>query len=341
MARLHVAAAADLNEALRLRPRLIAAYSELLAIAAMQSDGAGVQAAYEAGVAACPACVTVRRRRLHFLTPRWGGSAARMAAEVAAAQPFLEANPALKVLVGVAEDDVCSHTNLGACDRAVAAGDNVVFLDSRVRAYVRKEDIAQALVSAERLGEIAPNSSPRLSLRALMRALNGRWEGAAADLRRAWLLDPSDQETQRHAREVVDRLARTALKEPRLAELAVELDANSAAALRARARAALAAGQADDALSDVQAALSLDPGDYATCVLFDELMFKRRALAAIVPVWDQFLALEPDDARGWAQRAGTLHHLRREEEARADLHHACELGLGRACHLEQRVTARP
>jgi tetratricopeptide (TPR) repeat protein len=56
----------------------------------------------------------------------------------------------------------------------------------------------------------------------------------------------------------------------------------------------------------------------------------------ILDIWNRFLALEPNNAEAYFERAGTHKHKGDMDSALADLDRACDLGKQEACNLRKR-----
>lgn len=351
MSRRHAAAARDLHAALARRPKLIAVYRALLAIAAMEGDGLEARRLADAGIAACPECLSLRSLRVQFLAPRWGGSLAAMDDIARDAERWAKKNPRLRVLAGRRHAEECDIAReadrlddaVAACDRAVAAGDDHVTLEDRARTWLARDEPAKALVDIERAVALAPNGAALQAMRADLLARAGRIDDARAVLDRVWLLDAHDDQVRASVARIIRSLHRAiaAAKSPEdkmlLVNRALEIDGNSGHALALRAGIHRAAGRRVEARRDVEAALAVDPGSYEACLELDELLLPVGELEAIIAAWTRYIELEPDDARAYLERSGTLHHAGRQAEMRADLKKACDMGHPKACAIQDRL----
>src|SRR5215472_4658920 len=96
-------AVADLDEALKLRPGLVAAMHGEIGVAMATSDNVRRDAMRDRALRACQGCVQPRAMYLRTLTPRWGGSYEAMRAFVATSP--LSANRRLRALSGYEQFD--------------------------------------------------------------------------------------------------------------------------------------------------------------------------------------------------------------------------------------------
>ncbi|WP_426753819.1 hypothetical protein [Myxococcus sp. Y35] len=84
------------------------------------------------------------------------------------------------------------------------------------------------------------------------------------------------------------------------------------------------------------------PEDFRAVQQRDYALARERRFKEILPLWDAFLARNPDHGLAYLERSGTHFHLRDLKAALADLKKACDLGVNKGCararHLER---ARP
>lgn len=88
-------ARADLEEALRRSPKLIAAYHGLLQVALMTSDHGQIESLVEKGLSLDPADPWIYDGWMETAQPKWGGSAAQVAEVVRRAEQHVKENPLL------------------------------------------------------------------------------------------------------------------------------------------------------------------------------------------------------------------------------------------------------
>lgn len=83
------------QQAIRIEPRLMAAYASLVDTTILSSDHALGEKIFERGMAVDPACKMLTGYRMEALTPRWGGSYPQMLALSARLAPFVQQRPLL------------------------------------------------------------------------------------------------------------------------------------------------------------------------------------------------------------------------------------------------------
>lgn len=88
------------EEAIRLQPRLMPAYSGLLDVARLDSRSELERSTFERARQQDPGCAEVARHRMESLQPRWGGSYESMLAYASSLEPMLAKRPLLANYLG-------------------------------------------------------------------------------------------------------------------------------------------------------------------------------------------------------------------------------------------------
>jgi len=114
---------------------------------------------------------------------------------------------------------------------------------------------------------------------------------------------------------------------------ALLLNSNNHDAAYWRAHAFVKLKQYDQALEGFEHSIQIDPSDFDSHRQFDYILAKQQRWDEIIAIWDTFLALKPEHAGGYLERAGTHHHKGNKEQSRADLKRACELDSQQACAI--------
>lgn len=93
------------ERAIKLQPRLMPAYVGLLDVAMMDSRDEAEQQAIAGAHAVDPACLTMVKKRMQGLQPRWGGSYERMLAYGYELSEYVESRPQIAIYVRAAYGD--------------------------------------------------------------------------------------------------------------------------------------------------------------------------------------------------------------------------------------------
>lgn len=190
-------AATDLERALALRPKLVAART-LQIHAFLPADGARAKGALAQALASCATCFLPRVAYVQALAPKWGGSHAAM--EAFARESATSANPRLRLLRGYVDRDKAdallrdgnSREALVAIDHACALGEHWSFLLMRANVHEHDESFGLALADLDRAAAVRPGMPAILFHRARALSLAKRWEPAGRDLLAGLRVDPTD-----------------------------------------------------------------------------------------------------------------------------------------------------
>lgn len=338
----------DLERALALRPKLVAAQSVLLRAARAHSGESEARKLTAAALVTCPSCFLVRVSRMAMLEPRWGGSYAAMDAFAAAAGGAPGSK--LHVLRGFSDaerarrlrGDKKYDESLAAADRALASGVHWGFLLERAATLRARGDTQRGLADADRAAELRPGY-PTVSFdRASLHYDAKHWEQAGRDLLAGLRVDPTDYRGREIYPMVVDGLMygswsahREGRKEDalRMLDLALDLAPDHPEGAKGKAYVVLtsADGGPDDDVPTLEARVRDRPDDFRARQQLDYALVRQRRFAEVAAMWDEYLARHPDDGRARMERAGTYHHLARTAESDADAKRACELGVTEGC----------
>lgn len=103
-----------------------------------------------------------------------------------------------------------------------------------------------------------------------------------------------------------------------------------------RAYAHALAGDLGLAYKDALQAIEYDPHDLEAYRQLDYLLVRQRRFDEAIEHWNRFLALEPENARAYFERAGTYQRKGDMPNALADLERAADLGNEEAKELMER-----
>jgi tetratricopeptide (TPR) repeat protein len=340
-------AIADLERALTLRPRLVAARRYQIQAFKALSDGAGMETALENAVSVCPGCYQVRVTFIMSLEPRWGGSYADM--DAFARDSLAAPNPRMRRLGGFVDLDRAEAFErakkydqaLAAIDRACALGDQWEFLLERADLEAQREDLTAARADVERAAVARPGEPSILFKRAWLHQRARRWDAAGADLLAGLRIDPTDSS----ARKLFDYVIRGLIYEGwqqysagrrddalRIYDLAAELAPDNREVTGQRA--VVIAGREPPSAADVAAlerAARAQPDDFRAHQQLDYALARQNRYDDVIKMWGEYLARHPDDARAYLERGGAHHRRRDTVRAHADAQKACDLGLSEGC----------
>lgn len=117
---------------------------------------------------------------------------------------------------------------------------------------------------------------------------------------------------------------------------AIQLDPASAEAHFQRAAVYARRRNYEKAKADLERAIKLDPRHFESYRLIDWLLARQGAWDEIIAYWDWFIAIEPNNAPAYLERAGAYRHKGDMQRTLADLDKACGLGNQQACAIQRR-----
>ena len=346
-----VPARQDLERALSLAPKLVAALRQLVSLAIPTSDHTLRDDALLRADKACPSCFSVRSRYVNGLQPRWGGSYRDM--EAFAKRAPVALNPRLKLLRGYVETDRASvainakklDDALDLANAACALGPHWDFLAERADVLMEKNDFEHALVDLDAAIELRPELPWLHAKRARAKEKRGEWEAAGRDLIDSLRIDASDEWASWLLPRIVKGLSSdgyaahqrgdraTAV---RLLELASQLSPFDREVHQRREEAVRGNGGAD-ALAQLEERAKSLPDDFAAHQQLDFALAKQRQYPRVIEMWTEYLGRHPQDGPAYFERSGAYHNSGRKTEALADLAKACELGVDQACAYQRRL----
>jgi len=347
MQRYHTRAWADLQRALGLRPKLVAAYRKLIGLAmAATSDPALGRELLDRALEACPNCFQVRVTHMVSLQPRWGGSHAAMLAFAREAARLADANPKLTVLKGYVDLDRCTTEQEGldgrraACARALEAGEHWEFLQVHGELLLEMKEPARALADLSRAVALRPQQAPTLASQAAALTRLGRLEEARTGLMAALAIDPTDDTAQAtrqslaHAFLMQGYAAYTANRGAEAVasyDTAAGLDPANAEVFFWRGAAHVRNRDVDRAIADFKAAIERNPRHFESHRQLDYVLARRGRFDEVVALWTRFIALNPNEPRAHLERGGAYFHQGRKDLALEDAETACRMGLAEGC----------
>jgi tetratricopeptide (TPR) repeat protein len=346
---------ADLDQAITLRPRLVAAMRTK--ISAFRSRGAleEMRQTVDQALAVCPACFQVRATYVGSIVPRWGGSYEAMRDFAREGNTAL--NPRMRFLPGYVDLDRAQmfliekspQDALAAIERACALGEYWEFLEQRAEIRDHLNDPSGALADLERAIALRPGHPRLLIWRAYVHHRAQRWEPAGRDLLAGIRMDPTDW----RARWMLDAVVKGLIYDGwvhhkagrrqdalRIYDLAAELaPRNPEVQSRRKWVIAGEGGSSTEELAVLEEQVRKAPDDFRALQQLDYALARRGQFERVVELWTAYLARHPQDGPAHLERGGAYFQLGRLAEARADARRACELGISEGCAREKQVAA--
>ncbi len=332
----------DLQRAWSLQPKAITVARPLIHVANSLGDPEARERALARATEQCPTCVDILAVYLHSLAPRWGGSYEKMDAF---AEAQTRTRPELGFLRGFSDYDRARDLPVQSKDaqiqelltRALSAGDYWEFRLARAAQLRRAGALDAALAEVNQAVALRPARASVYFERARILRASEKWGPAGEDLLHALRMDTMDSGGRDLQPQVVQGMiyaASQALKAGQreealqLLELAGQLAPGDSQVTRWRAQA-VAAPLPAAAPSEAEPTES--PDDFRVVQQRDYALARERRFAEILPLWDAFLARNPEHGLAYFERSGTHYHLRNLEAALADLKKACEFGVNEGC----------
>ena len=354
MNRAFSAALEDLEHALRINSRVVAALRGELQIAYASSRHADLNDVAARAFSACPACFQPQAVLQGGLEPRWGGSYAQM--ERAAHVPNPELNSKFRLLPGYADRDRAqvatsarqNDVAFAALERACALGDNPDFLIDKALALTKRKDDLGAVAALSRALELRPQRVDLLFARAdaYLRGSAKNPQAAYEDLLLGLRITPTDsaaRKTLPYVAGSLQRLGEQALsrKDAReaLRNFDEAFDLAPTRQLDDQRSAALTSGfhGTEAEIAALTQAANAAPNDFYAHQQLDYALATLKRWDQIVAMWSTFIANHPTDGRAYFERSGTYSYMPgMNAAAKADVVRACDLGVNPACVLAKR-----
>jgi tetratricopeptide (TPR) repeat protein len=336
----------DLEEALKLRPRLVAAMRQEMRVAFIRSDKVRLDDMRDRAVRACPGCLQPRATYLRALTPRWGGSYEAIKSFVATSP--LSANPRLRVLSGYEDFDRAELFDIDdkydealvAIGRAMKAGEYWEYLVERAKILRSLERFDEALADLNRADQQRPMHPAILALRAHVQRRREQFLPAGRDLLATLRVDPSNEEAKEDIKYVLNGVLFNAQRLEvdhdhggalEAAELGLDLGPKDKQAHGIYTQIVLGDAKTPERVAELQKYVASHPGEFQAVRQLDYALERQSRFPEILLLWNAYLALHPTDGRAYMERSGTYFHLGKIAEDRADSARACELGISEGC----------
>jgi tetratricopeptide (TPR) repeat protein len=342
----HEKALAELEHALRIRPRLVAALR--VEISVLNASSKDMSTAIAGALKLCPTCFIVRVSIIKSLAPRWGGSYEKML-DFANNAPVAK-NPRLRLLRGYVDLDEAEllHSDekldkaLAAIEHACSIGEHWEFLMERAKILERMKTLDGAQRDIDRAAELRPGQPAVLAERARIELGRKEFEAAGHDLMASIRINPTESAARSIFPAVVQGLTyqgwefhKAGRKQDalRLIELATDLDPQNHDAQQRRVFLIGGAGSTSTSseVDSLKANASAQPDDFRAHQALDYALAKQRRFDDVVAMWSEYLERHPQEGRGYLERGGAYWNLGRRAEAKADAAKACELAISEGC----------
>jgi tetratricopeptide (TPR) repeat protein len=339
----------DISYALSINPRLLTAYTMRMSMFMADSDYVHLAAAQKEAAALFPTSFIAYSAAL--VTPRWGGSYRAMEAVALDAFPHVDKNPELYALFGAIYADqawVFGHNKqfdraLEFYAKALLYGEEPEIYEERARTYMEMEDYDRARDDAERMIALRPTLPGGYMQRAEAYLKKNDDAAAMMDIRILLEQFPRDEETQDWlewaTRELLNRGHAAFTSDLELAisryDKVLEMDPTSVEAHFWRGSAYLKLKKLDIAQTEMETTIKYDPRYFQAYRWLDYTLAVQGKWDEIIARWNEFLALEPNNADALLERAGTYHHKGDQKSAAEDLRRSCALGNQEACRLHK------
>jgi tetratricopeptide (TPR) repeat protein len=340
-------ASVDLDRAISIRPKLVAAMRQKLQVLRLGSKRAEAEGVVARALAVCPSCFQIRVTHMFDLTPRWGGSYDAM---LQFAKSSESAGARMKVLTGFVDSDRAELLQKDGklddarrlADGACSFGDQTDFLVQRGLIEEHQGDEAAALRDFERAVAMRPQLPDSLARRAESHLRRREWEAAGVDLLEALRIDPTEHVGRDiHANVVTGLVYATSEARKsghrdealRVIEIAAELDPLNREVQRWRSYSILGDDGAnpDDAIRRLEAEHRSRPDDFKTLQELDYALSIKRDFTRIAALWTEYIAQHPTDGAAYLERSGTYYHLGQQALSQDDAAKACEYGMNEGC----------
>lgn len=345
-------AVADLDQALALRPHLVAALRRKIVALRATGDKPGIDQAMESALAFCPSCFQVRVTYMYSLNPRWGGSYEKMAAF--ARDRVDDSNPRLRLLPGYVDLDQADllmvdkryNEALQVVQQACKLGDHWEFLLKRAKIEGFLGQDAAAFADLDRALALRPGNAELLFALALQDRRMKLREAAGRDLLEALRRDPTDSNGRWLYEGIVQGLIyegweayKAGRREDalRIYDLASNLAPANHEVRQRRTAVVMGSSTASPDLVALAEAATRSPNDFRAQQQLDYAMAKQGRYKEVVVLWNQFIVKNPDEGRAYLERGGARYHQGDLQGALADARRACNLGVSEGCAQTTRL----
>ena len=340
----------NVHRALEIKPNLMPAYELLIAISNVGGIGTDEWSIINNANKLFPRSYRVRVASVWAQNPSWGGSYALMEKIAKESEPHAESNPKLTTLYGriyLDQADRLWHDDrddeaLERLGRALTFGENSSCYELRARIYYWHDydEYERALEDINRAIELRPVLHKYYLTRLKVQIELGNYHDALNDLRTAERIKPHASNISEVRKLGSQRLVYKAYQAYEnkdndgafeMYDMAILFDEKNHEAFYWRGWTRSTLGDRDAAFVDIERAIHLNPRHFDSYIMIDNLLTNKGRWEDIVPYWDAFLELEPDNGDAYLARSKVHHHNGDLDQALHDAERSCELGHSEGC----------
>ncbi len=344
-------AESDIDTALAINPRLLTAYTIRIGIYNAEGEDANENTTFNKTRTLFPNSFLIYNRMINSKLPRWGGSYAEMEKIALQALENIEANPELYMLFGqiyvdqawTLREEKQYDRALALYSKAISYGEHHSFFQERARTYRYMKDYVHAIEDIDHSISLRPTLAAPYRLRATIYIEMKDMDSAMKDIRFMTQQFPWSKDVQEltgwaakqmlnHGHAVFKNNLEQAIAKY---DMALDINPQCAEAFYWRGVAYSKLKKTELAYSDLKQAIRYNPRHFETYRMLDYILASQLKWDEIIAHWNQFLALEPGNAKAYLERAGAYRRTGDMKSALADLHQACELGEQEACRLHK------
>ncbi len=335
-------------ESLYFCPRLLPAYSMLIRIKNANDQDEEEDNLIKKALVLFPNSFQIRFDYIWAKLPRWGGSYAIMEDFAKEAETYSVTNPKLTSLYGFVYYDQARRLRrrekyqeaIDMLNKAFSYGDHWKFYYERASIFRDCfEDYDKALEDINRSIGLSPAKSDSFLMRAKIHFSSGNIRKSIKDLRTAERIHPKDSSILKwrdwagnNLQNKAGKLYKTDLKAAvKKYSDSIAFSDNNPETFYWRGRAYYELKNFYSALNDFKKAIKTNPRHFESYRMIDHILMRDKKWDDIIRYWNGFLALEPDHAQAYLERAGTYHHKQDHSKALKDLKKSCDLGNAEAC----------
>jgi tetratricopeptide (TPR) repeat protein len=346
MAQALTAAVADLDRAIALRPKLVAAIGHKIEALMPGTLDGDLDAEAAQARALCKECFLVKVHHQLALRPRWGGSYEAMA-DALKGLPVRK-NPKLKLLAGFALYDQAKVLSkreensqaLDTIDQACAFGNLARFALARAGILSDLGREAEAKEAASRAVALEPGWAYSEVTFAHLLFRQKDYVAAAEHLIRGIRIDPTLDEAKALYPPVVQSLiyagwtAHESGDDERaldLLDMAIELDPKNTEALRRHTFIISPTPPSEADIVNLKKKAAESPDSFRAGQALDYALARQARFGEVVELWKNYIGRHPKDGRAYLEQSGAYWQLGQHDDARRQASEACALGMSAGC----------
>lgn len=334
----------DINKALNIRNNLVVAQHLLIGISNTQGDENDV--VYKVAKKALKTnslSYNVRAMFLHSLTPRWGGSYEKMQEFIDTSLKYAKNNTKLNLLQAHIYADAAEEMKLikkhstseELFTQALEFGDNHKLFNERAINRIRIEDYHGALKDLNRAIKLHPEKYEYYYWRSRSYSNLKEYDKATSDILKANKLEPTDEYNIKQTNWLSNELENIGYKQNgkqkyndalKNYNTALTLTPYRAVIHHRKAQSYLRLNKMEKSLESIKKSINLKPDNIEAYTLLDWLLARNKDWDQIISYWNQYLTIQPNDGRAYAERSGTYYHKGNMEQALKDAKKSADLG---------------